>query len=114
MLSYIVYLSTVISLSQAISCSGSAKYTLTFQAEWTKETHPEDFPSRDNPHFSSLVGCSHNTGYLMWKPGINATQGVKDVAELGKFLVACIILYFVVNILLNCCNSSNCLFLLLN
>ena len=96
MLPYIVYLSIIISLSDAISCSGYAKYTLTFQAEWTKETHPEDFPSRHNPHFSSLVGCSHNTGYLMWKPGTNATQAVKDVAEHGKFLVACIIVSFVV------------------
>ena len=106
MLSCIVYFSTIISLSGAISCLGSAKYTLTFQAEWTKETHPEDFPSGDDPHFSSLVGCSHNTGYRMWKPGINATKGVKNVAELGKFLVARIIEYFVVYIFVNSCNSS--------
>ena len=98
MLPYIVYLSTIISLSEAISCSGPAKYTLTFLAEWTEETHPEDFPSGNNPHFSSLTGCSHNKGYLMWKPGINATEGVKDVAELGKFLVASITTYFVVYI----------------
>ena len=68
-------------LTEAISCNGSAKYTLTFQAEWTRERHA-DFPS--NPHFSSVVGCSHNATYVMWRPGENATTGVKNVAETGK------------------------------
>jgi hypothetical protein len=86
MLAYTVFLAAILSLSEAISCPGSAKYTLTFQAEWTVKTHPHDFPSGKRPHFSSLVGCSHNTEYVMWKPGRNATKGVKDVAELGKFI----------------------------
>ena len=85
MLSYIFYLSAIFSLSKAISCPGSAIYKLTFQAEWTAQTHPVDFPFRNNPHFSSLAGCTHNIQYLMWKPSIYATQGVKDVAERGKF-----------------------------
>ena len=87
MLSYTaIILVTMLSLSEAISCPGSAKYKLTFKAEWTKLTHPEDFPSGKSPHFSSLAGCSHNANYVMWKPGINATEGVKDVAEEGKSL----------------------------
>jgi hypothetical protein len=86
MLSYTVYLATIFSLSEAISCPGSAKYTLTFQAEWTAQTHPEDFPSNHDPHFSSLVGCSHSARYWMWKPGIHATQGVQEVAEKGKVI----------------------------
>ena len=85
MLLYIYYFSAIFSFSEAISCPGSAVYKLTFQAEWTAKTHPDDFPSGRNPHFSALVGCTHNKEYLMWKPGINATQGVKDVAEHGKF-----------------------------
>ena len=63
------------------SCSGSAKYTLRFQGEWTRQRHP-NFPS--GPHFSRIIGCSHNDGYVMWKAGIKATQGVQDVAETGK------------------------------
>lgn len=79
-------LALTLSLSQAIPCPGSAKYTLTFQAEWTAKAHPEDFPSGCTPHFSSLVGCSHNAEYVMWKPGQNATEGVKKVAEEGRLI----------------------------
>ena len=68
--------------AKAISCNGVARYTLTFQGEWTRARHP-DFPS--NPHFSAVVGCSHKASYVMWKAGIKATTGVKDVAELGMF-----------------------------
>ena len=72
------------SLSEAILCKGSAKYKLIFKGEWTRTSHPEDFPARNSPHFSRVVGCSHNSSYVMWKPGMNATLGVKDVAERGK------------------------------
>ena len=71
------------SLSEAILCKGSAKYKLIFKGEWTRISHPEDFPARNFPHFSPVVGCSHNSSYVMWKPGMNATLGVKDVAERG-------------------------------
>jgi hypothetical protein len=97
MLTYIVYLATILSLSEAILCPGSVKYTLTFQAEWTEQTHPQDFPSKNGPHFSRLVGCSHNAGYLMWKPGTNATLGVKNVAEHGKFISCYFIAFFYLN-----------------
>ena len=76
----VVYFASIVSSTQAIECQGTARYKLTFQAEWTSQSH-QDFPS--NPHFSSLVGCSHNASYVMWTPGIKATIGVKDVAELG-------------------------------
>ena len=75
-----VVLAYFVSSSQAIDCQGTARYTLTFRAEWTRQTHL-NFPF--GAHFSSLVGCSHKADYVMWKPGINATNGVKDVAELG-------------------------------
>ena len=87
MLLYILFVAATLLLhSQATSCPGSVKYTLTFQAEWTAKAHPEDFPSDHRPHFSPLVGCSHNAGYVMWKPGQNATKGVKDVAEKGRII----------------------------
>ncbi|XP_028391468.1 spondin-2-like [Dendronephthya gigantea] len=71
--------------SQAKSCKGWAKYTLTFQGEWSSASHPKDFPS--DPHFSSLVGCSHKSTYVMWTPGKKASQGVQNVAETGAFSV---------------------------
>ncbi|CAB4031819.1 Hypothetical predicted protein [Paramuricea clavata] len=67
--------------AEAKSCNGSAKYTLTFRGEWTDARHA-NFPS--NPHFSPGVGCSHNASYVMWKSGILATTGVKNVAEFGS------------------------------
>ena len=67
--------------TEAASCNGTARYKLTFTAEWTRESHA-DFPS--NAHFSHLVGCSHNGSYVMWTPGKNATTGVKNVAERGR------------------------------
>ena len=70
-------------LSEAIPCKGSAKYKLTFKGEWTRASHPQDFPL--TAHFSPVVGCSHNSSYVMWKPGMKATAGVKQVAEIGKF-----------------------------
>ena len=76
----VVYFASIVSSTQAIECQGTARYTLTFQAEWTSQSH-QDFPS--NPHFSSLVGCSHKADYVMWTPGIKATTGVKNVAEFG-------------------------------
>ena len=76
----VVYFAFFVSSTQAIECQGTARYTLNFTAEWTSENHP-DFPS--GPHFSSLVGCSHKADYVMWTPGIKATEGVKNVAEFG-------------------------------
>ena len=76
--------SGIISISQAIQCRGSAKYKLTFKGQWTKADHPQGFPEGRGPHFSAVVGCSHNTAYIMWRPGELATKGVKDVAELGR------------------------------
>ena len=67
--------------TKAIPCNGSAKYTLTFQAEWTSARHA-NFPS--DPHFSPMVGCSHKADYVMWRPGEKASTGVKNVAETGS------------------------------
>ena len=78
----VVYLVCTVLSAQAMQCKGTAKYTLTFQGEWSNASHPKDFPS--DPHFSSLVGCSHNASYVMWIPGEKATKGVKDVAETGR------------------------------
>ena len=63
------------------TCEGSAEYELTFRALWSKETHPNAYIA--GAHFSPIVGASHNSRYKMWGPGLNATEGVKIVAETG-------------------------------
>ena len=65
-------------------CEGKAYYKLTFQAEWSNETHPSpDFPEED-AKFSPLIGATHSTAYEMWRRGKNASAGVQQVAETGK------------------------------
>ena len=85
MLASLLLTLNTLNFAKAISCNGEARYTLTFQGEWTSSRHP-NFPP--GPHFSAVVGCSHKPSYVMWKAGIKATRGVKDVAELGMFSIS--------------------------
>jgi hypothetical protein len=59
----------------------SARYLLTFEATWSDATHPTDFPP--NPHFSGLIGATHDHGVRLWKEGETATPGIKNMAETG-------------------------------
>ncbi len=59
----------------------SAQCTLRFDAIWSAQTHPTDFPS--GPHFSGLIGGTHNAQVVFWQPGDLATAGIQDMAELG-------------------------------
>lgn len=60
----------------------TADFMLTFQATWSSATHPVSFPP--GPHFSGLIGATHNSGYVMWGVGALSTTGIKDMAELGS------------------------------
>ena len=63
-------------------CSGTANYLMSFYGLWKVDRHPNtDLPN--NAHFSSLVGCSHGSDYVMWRPGTKASPGVELVAETG-------------------------------
>jgi len=57
------------------------EYTVTFDATWSAATHPTDFPA--NPHFSPLVGLTHNASFSLWADGGTATAGMETVAETG-------------------------------
>ncbi len=65
-----------------VEASIAARYTLTFQATWSRATHPTDFPP--NPHFSPLIGATHNKEVAFWGPGQLATRGIKNMAESGS------------------------------
>ncbi|MGD8306203.1 MAG: spondin domain-containing protein [Ignavibacteria bacterium] len=60
----------------------NARYRLTFNATWSAQTHPNDFPS--NPHFSGLIGITHNGNVSLFNAGQIATDGIKNMAELGS------------------------------
>ena len=59
----------------------TASYAVTFTTTWSAATHPASFPA--NPHFSGLIGATHNSTLTIWQSGVLATLGLKDMAELG-------------------------------
>ena len=68
-------------LPAAVSQAETARYRATFDATWTAENHPVDFPS--NAHFSRLVGGTHSDMVRFWEPCGTSTQGIMVMAEFG-------------------------------
>jgi hypothetical protein len=62
--------------------SPTAAYRVTFDARWSAATHPTDIPS--NPHFSTLIGGTHDARVLFWAAGRPASEGIRRMAELGS------------------------------
>ena len=60
---------------------GVATYEVTFEATWSMDTHPADFPP--NAHFSRLVGAVHAPDLALFDVGTMASDGIKDMAERG-------------------------------
>ncbi|XP_036399534.1 spondin-1-like isoform X2 [Megalops cyprinoides] len=69
-------------LLECCAC-GTAKYRLMFYGNWSEKVHPKDYPRRAN-HWSALIGASHSRNYVLWEYGGYASEGVKQVAELGS------------------------------
>ena len=70
--------------SSAILPAETANYEVVFQSTWTSTSHPQGFPS--NPHWSLLIGGTHNAQAVFWEPGGMASLGIEDVAELGSIV----------------------------
>lgn len=66
-------------VSSRLLSSVPAKYSCTFTNQWSGARHPILYPP--SAHWSRPVLVSHNSGYQMWGRGLDATQGVEDVAE---------------------------------
>ncbi len=60
----------------------SATYIVTFESTWSVITHPDNFPP--NPHFSGLIGATHDSTVLFWEEGALASLGIKSMAEFGS------------------------------
>lgn len=71
----------LLTAAPALAQNGSAVYRFTFQSTWSAQTHPTSFPS--NPHYSPLVGCTHDANLVLWQPGGIATPGIEQMAETG-------------------------------
>ncbi len=60
---------------------GPATYAVTFEASWSAQTHPADFPA--SAHFSPLTGAAHAPDVSLWRLGAPASVGVRSMAETG-------------------------------
>jgi len=60
----------------------NARYSLTFNATWSVQTHPNAFPS--SAHFSGLIGMTHNGNVVLFTNGEIASDGIKNMAETGS------------------------------
>ncbi|XP_029174567.1 spondin-1 isoform X4 [Nylanderia fulva] len=80
-------------LDQCGACD-EAKYEVTFEGLWSRNTHPKDFPSKNwLIRFSDLIGASHTNDYRFWQYSSNgmphahasymASIGLRQVAEIG-------------------------------
>ena len=58
-----------------------AKYKVTFNFKWNKIDFPIDYPP--TAHFSNLIGWSHSPKNTFFKKGSIASEGIKNMAELG-------------------------------
>ena len=61
--------------------AGAVTYKITLDSSWSSQTHPVDFPS--TPHFSRLVGATHNVNTKFWSEGNIASSGIESMAESG-------------------------------
>jgi hypothetical protein len=76
-----LFLISILSFSGCIG-QNPVTYEVTFEATWSEATHPDDFPN--NPHFSGLIGASHNNEVIFWRVGELATPGIQNMAETGN------------------------------
>jgi hypothetical protein len=75
----------IISIPAIGSAQSEAEYTVRFDATWSEQTHPIDFP--ENPHFSGLIGGTHHGGISFWSEGTLASPGIESMAETGSKLL---------------------------
>ena len=59
-----------------------ARYLVTFQSDWSRATHPTDWP--DDAHYSGLIGGTHSSRVSFWQDGQLASAGIQLMAEKGR------------------------------
>lgn len=67
--------------------AGSAEYTIVLRSSWTRANHPFEYPKAGaltGPHFSGLIGATHNTGYTLFAEGGMPTPGLERLSEEGR------------------------------
>src|SRR5687767_4569652 len=59
-----------------------ARYVVTFQSDWSRATHPTNWP--DDAHYSGLIGGTHSSRVTFWQEGQVASPGIQLMAEQGR------------------------------
>ena len=59
----------------------TAKYKVTFNANWSNQTHPLDYPK--GALLSGMIGATHNQKYFIFVDGKTATNGLEALSEKG-------------------------------
>ncbi|WP_274475851.1 T9SS type A sorting domain-containing protein [Mangrovimonas aestuarii] len=59
----------------------TVNYTIVFSSQWNESDHG---PLPPNPHWSKLVGATHNSNVVFLNPGDLASQAIENIAELGN------------------------------
>jgi len=75
--------------AQAALQSGSdvVEYTVVLKSTWTAANHPFEYPAAGaltGPHFSGLIGASHDGLYALFAEGARPTPGLEALSEQGK------------------------------
>ncbi|KAJ8726909.1 hypothetical protein PYW08_015306 [Mythimna loreyi] len=61
-----------------------AKYEVTFECLWSRNTHPREFPPESaHAHFGDVIGASHTAQFRVWQEGRVASPGVRRLADDG-------------------------------
>lgn len=75
----------VVTFINSYSQGETAIYTITFDSNWSQETHPHPNGSLPNSaHWSRLVGGIHNNEISFLSMGELSTQGIENIAESGS------------------------------
>lgn len=65
----------------------SAEYRIVLHSTWTAANQPYEYPSSNavsGPHFSGLIGATHNGSYSLFNEGMMPTPGLERLSEEGK------------------------------
>ncbi|MGQ0585665.1 MAG: spondin domain-containing protein [Gammaproteobacteria bacterium] len=65
----------------------AADYEITVTGLWTADRFPLEYPKAGvltGPHFSGVIGASHNGGFALFRTGATPTPGLERLSEEGK------------------------------
>ncbi len=72
---------------EALAEDKGATYDFTVTGLWTADRFPLEYPEAGlltGPHFSGVIGASHNDKYILFEEGSKPTPGLERLSEEGK------------------------------